>query len=192
MSTLLPNSLGWASGILEVVGMEGIKPLCTEGGQDQVTEEKDERSIKGNFFPRASQFLKWIISTNFRLLAELSWQRPSAPLTCGWKPHCYMRWTNLSGGWGPSISDVDDRGAQLAPQRGPKPPAISWRVLGGGGNSYLVAVKGPLLNEVMKRTWILCLMSLSCCCKCEAMFTSLKVAVCDLNCLVKYSIAIFS
>lgn len=142
MSTLLPNSLGWASGILEVVGMEGIKPLCTEGGQDQVTEEKDERSIKGNFFPRASQFLKWIISTNFRLLAELSWQRPSAPLTCGWKPHCYMRWTNLSGGWGPSISDVDDRGAQLAPQRSPKPPAINWGVL-GGGEQLLGGSKGP-------------------------------------------------
>lgn len=189
MSTLLPNSLRW--GILEVVGIEGIKPPCTKEGKTKrqrrkmrgarrVLLSKDKSVLEMNYFHQLQvtcrvQLAEAICSTCLWLKTPLFHNMDKSQRWMGTK-HFRCRIQRCSAG------------SSEQSQMCHKPRSAE------GGRSYLVKIEGrphPLL-AVMKITWILCLMLLSCCCKCEAMFTSIEVAVCDLNCLVKYSIAIFS
>lgn len=168
-----------------------------------VGERWGENMHEGHFCLLSKSVLEISFSSSFRSLVELGWQRPSAPLACSLKKT--TKKIPLFSQHG-QISMVDrDQVFKmlkmevlnsswdfLAPWGSPNLCAISWKVL-IGKQQLLGGIKGQpdQLLTVMKIIQMLCLI-LSCCCKSEAMFTSTKLAVCDLKCLVKYSIAIFS
>lgn len=65
---------------------------------------------EGHFCLLSKSVLEISFSSSFRSLAELGWQRPSAPLACSLKkknnknnPTIFTTWPNLNGGQGPGI-----------------------------------------------------------------------------------------
>lgn len=173
-------------------GGEGEKPFCTEDRWDQVIWERDEEVHTGLLFQGESVLDMRSFANNFRSLAGFGWLLPK-------KSHCSCstaesQWdteTRCLRCWRQRCSTTTGMLLLLGEVPNHVPQAEKCLE---GSSSWSVEIKGQpqQLLVAMKTIWKLCWTLKIAVAKCEAMFTSTRVAVCELKSLVKYSIALFS